>query len=180
MEEGEVLNFKIRSFEKIPVSGFIIVSLLIIFSLYFVNIIKSVPCDKDMGSTFISNFIHTDVFHIISNVFSLYSLSIIEERLGSETFIKLIVFFLASNTVLETLLHKLIEVPCSIGFSGVLFSMMSFELVAKNILDMNILLSLFFNIGLTISRGKESKVSIYGHVIGIISGIIAGIIFKKI
>ena len=180
MERGEMSNFKIKSFEKIPVCGFIMVSLLIIFSLYFVNIIKSVPCDKDMGSVFVSNFIHTDIFHIFSNAFSLYSLSVIEERLGSETFIKFIIFFIASNTILETLLHKLIEVPCSIGFSGVLCSMMSFELVAKNILDTNILLSLLFNIGLTISKGKESKVSIYGHAIGIFSGIIAGIIFKKI
>ena len=180
MEEDEVNNFKIKSLKKIPVCGFIIVSLLIIFALYFINVIKSAPCDKDMASVFVSNFVHTDIFHMLSNAFSLYSLSVIEERLGSETFVKIIIFFLAVNTILETMLHKIIDVPCSIGFSGVLFSMMSFELVAKNIIDTNIILSLCFNMGLAISKGKESKVSIYGHVIGIISGVIAGITFKKI
>ena len=174
------MNFKIKSLEKIPVSSFIIMSLLIIFALYFINIVKTVPCEKDMASVFVSNFIHTDFFHILGNAFSLYSLSVVEERLGSSAFIKLMIFFLVTNTVLETTLHKLIDAPCSIGFSGVLFSMMTFELVAKNIIDTNILLSLIFNIFFTVVKGKDSKTSIYGHVIGIISGSIAGIIFKKI
>jgi membrane associated rhomboid family serine protease len=171
------MSLKIESFKKIPICSFITVSLVIIFSLYFTNVFKSIPCEKNMTNTFISNFIHVDFIHLCSNIFSLYSLSVIEERLGSKQFFILLLFFLMMNTILESILHKIMNLQCSIGFSGVLFSIVTYELLSNKVLDINILISIVANL-FTLPL-KDKKISFYGHVIGVISGILSVFLFSK-
>ena len=54
------------------ICAFISIIIIVVFSLYLSNAIKTIPCDKNMKSIFIGQFIHTDFFHLISNLYGLY------------------------------------------------------------------------------------------------------------
>jgi len=169
-----------NNFSDYPICSFIIVFIVIIFSLYFVNVIKTLPCGKDMKTIFMSNFIHTDFLHLISNVYGIYSLSRIEKRFGSKNFFTLLLFLLIFNTIFETLLHKIIKTPCSIGISGVLYGFLTFDIISNNkkSYDITLISAVFFN--MIMAKIGRSNISFYGHLIGAISGIIGGLIYKKI
>ena len=164
--------------KETPFTAFVCVSILTIFLLYVTNVIKEIPCEKDMKSIFLSNFIHTDIFHIIGNLYGLYSLSRVELQLGTKKFFTLLIFLLVFSTFFEALLHKIINTPCSIGFSGILYGIMTFEVMYSKKFDYNIFTSIIFNI--ILSKIGNKKVSLTGHIVGGISGIIGGIIFEKI
>lgn len=76
------LKDNITNFKDIPVSVFLAVSLTVIFSLYLTTLIKTIPCQKNIMSSFLSNFIHTDITHLMVNLFALYSLARVERDLG--------------------------------------------------------------------------------------------------
>jgi len=161
-----------------PVCSFISALLIIVFSLYVTNAIKNIPCDKNMTDIFISNFIHTDYLHLVSNLYGIYSLSRLEIVLGPKKFILMVCFLLLCNTILETLLHKIIDAPCSIGFSGILYGVLAFEIVYTNKIDYFILTSILS--GIVVDKIKNKKSSLSGHIIGIISGIFYGLLYKKV
>lgn len=161
-----------------PICSFISVLLVIIFSLYLTTVIKTVPCKKDMTSIFLSNFIHVDFIHLVSNLYGIYSLSRVENILGSKIFFLLIFFILFFNTFFESILHKLIDTPCTIGFSGILYGVLTFEFVYSDKFDYNLLSSII--IMLFINKFIDKKSSFIGHLVGAISGIISGFLYKKI
>jgi membrane associated rhomboid family serine protease len=162
-----------------PITSFLSVSIVIIFSLYFTNTIKSVPCETDLGSIFISNFIHTDFLHICSNLYGLYSLSRVEQRIGSKKFFILIIYLLIINTVFETILHKLIKTPCSIGFSGVLYGVLTFELFS-NLKSIDITLVSAVVLNIIISKISSKNSSLSGHLIGALTGVIGGLLYYNL
>jgi membrane associated rhomboid family serine protease len=161
-----------------PICSFISVLIIIIFSLYFTNVIKTIPCEKDMKTIFITQFIHTDFFHLLSNLYGIYSLSRIELKVGPSKFFSLIIFLLIFSSILESLFHKLVDTPCSIGFSGILYGVFTFEIMSlKENFDYNLLIAILVD---TISQKFiKNNISLYGHIIGIISGVIGGFIFTK-
>lgn len=170
---------KINLDKNIPVSMFLAISIIVIFLLYVTTIIKSVPCGKDLKSVFVNNFIHIDFYHLISNLIALYSLARIEESIGIKRFIILVSFILIFTSITETIIHKIFpSIPCSIGFSGVLFGLTSWEYVTNKKLDLGLLGSIA--LVTIIPSFKSSKVSLAGHAIGSISGVIAGLIWNKI
>lgn len=161
-----------------PICSFISVLLVVIFSLYLTTAIKTIPCEKDMKSVFISNFIHLDFLHLLSNLYGIYSLSRVEITLGPKKFFLLIFFLLTFNTVFESVLHTLIDSPCTIGFSGILYGVLTFEFVYSGKFDYNLLSSI---LGLLfINKFIDKKSSLTGHLVGAISGIISGFLYKKI
>lgn len=167
-----------KNFKEYPICSFISVLIITIFSLYLTNAIKTIPCEKDMISIFMSQFIHTDFLHLVSNLYGIYSLSRIENKYGPKKFFILLIFLLFINTTAETVLHKIINSPCSIGFSGILYGVLTFETVCdKNDLDYVLLGSIITNMFVT--KIFKSNISLQGHVIGAITGIISGILFKN-
>lgn len=167
-----------KNFKEYPICSFISVLIITIFSLYLTNAIKTIPCEKDMISIFMSQFIHTDFLHLVSNLYGIYSLSRIENKYGPKKFFILLIFLLFINTAAETVLHKIINSPCSIGFSGILYGVLTFETVCdKNDLDYVLLGSIITNMFVT--KIFKSNISLQGHVIGAITGIISGILFKN-
>ena len=44
----------------VPISSFIAVSIITIFSLYITNVIKTIPCGDTVLSSFYSNFLHIE------------------------------------------------------------------------------------------------------------------------
>ena len=131
-----------------------------------------------MKNIFISNFIHTDYLHLLSNLYGIYSLSRLEYLMGPKKFILLISFLLIFNTIFEAILHKIIDTPCTIGFSGILYGVLTFELAYTNKFDYIVLTSILS--GLVVDKIRNKKISLTGHLVGATSGIIGGFLYKKI
>ena len=176
---NNIINDHINRFKYIPVCVFLAVSLFSICSFYLTSLIKTVPCGKDVLSNFYSNFTHVDIFHLIGNLSGLYVLSRVEQNIGSKQFIKLLIFLLVFNTITETIMHKIIpSTQCSIGFSGVLFGIATWEIITTQEVDYAAVLAIIFSaIRPTVN---QIKTSISGHVIGAIGGVISGIIWSLI
>jgi len=164
--------------KEVPVSLFLSISLIIIFLLYATTIIKSVPCNKDLLSVFYSNFVHIDLYHLMGNIFALYALARVEIALGAKTFFGLIIFLIIFNSLIEILIYKLIPgLTCGIGFSGILFGIMTWELVTNRKLDYLLVVSIIFIVVLPSFQNKN--VSLLGHSVGAFSGIVGGLIWVK-
>ena len=163
--------------KDVSVSVFVALSLIIIFLLFNAQIITSVPCGKNIHEVFMSNFVHIDTTHLISNLYALYAISRVEKEMGFQSFIWLIIFLLIFNTLAEVVMkHIWKDLPCSIGFSGILFGLMTWELVSKKKFDVEIMLAIVIMVvGPSL---KSKKVSLFGHAIGAMSGIIGGLLWK--
>jgi len=165
--------------KKIPVSVSITVILVLIFSLYFGAALKDLPCGKDMISSIQSQFVHTDYYHLTANILSLYALSRVERQIGSRQFFSLIMFLVIFTAIIEVIVHKLIpNMTCSIGFSGILFGILAWEIVSKGNVDITMLISIGSLV--IIPSMKSKRASLSGHVIGAAAGIVGGLLWKKI
>ena len=164
--------------KDIPVSVFLAVSIIVIFSLYATTALKEIPCGKDVMSLFYSNFVHIDVYHLLSNLFALYALSRVEVATGGKKFTALIVFLLLFNTLAEAAMYRIFNgLPCSIGFSGVLFGVAAWELVTNKGFDWMVALSLVVMIaGPSI---QNPKASLMGHTVGAVAGVVGGLLWSK-
>lgn len=160
-----------------PFTSFIAVILLVIFCLYFTKIIHKVPINKDFFSILGSNFIHLDFDHLIANLVSLYALSRIEKRMGLQKFSYLILSLLFLNTLFETLLHRYFPINNSVGFSGILFGLTTWELVLQKKVDTALLVSLVL---LLLPSLKYENVSFTGHAVGVISGLTIALFYKNV
>lgn len=165
--------------KKIPVSVSITVFLVLIFSLYFGAVIKDLPCGKDMISSIQSQFVHADYYHLTANILFLYALSRVERRIGSNQFFSLIIFLVIFTAIIEVIVHKIIpNMTCSIGFSGILFGILAWEIASKGNIDITMLLSIGSLV--IIPSMKSKRASLSGHAIGAIAGIIGGLMWKKL
>ena len=172
------MDKKTKDLKDIPVSVIIAVFTIFVFSMYFTTAIKQLPCNKDIVSNFYSNFVHVDTYHLTVNMFVLYSISRVEEQIGSQKFFTLVAFLLVLNAVLMTLVHKVNDnVTCSIGLSGVLFGLITWELTSNKGINPELLLSIIIMV--IVPSLKTKKVSLVGHVVGAVSGIIGGLLWKK-
>lgn len=163
----------------VPVSVFIALSIIIIFLLFNAQVITSLPCGKSIQDVFMSQFVHVDTLHLVSNLYALYAISRVEKEMGFKSFIWLIIFTLSFNTLVEFIIRQIwSDLPCSIGFSGILFGLMTWEMVSKKEFDTELFLAIVIMVvGPSL---KSKKVSLSGHAIGAVSGIIAGILWKYI
>ena len=150
---------------------FVITSLIVIFLLQVFSIIKMYTCNHTFVDIFISNFIHVDFLHLVSNITTLIYLSTIEQEIGSLHFTYLIIASLIMNTILESTIHRLFKTKCSVGFSGILYSIIVFDIIYKREVDVFILFAFFTQLFI-------SNTSITGHLIGCVSGLITGYLFS--
>ena len=164
-------------FKDVPVSLFLGVSIVIIFALYVTSIIKTVPCGKNVFSLCCGNFVHIEPYHLMANLLGLYALTRVERDIGPKRFASLILFLIIFTSIIEVVVHKIfVGFPCSIGFSGILFGIMTWELITKKGFNFLILTSI---IGIvTMPYLQNSKVSLIGHAVGAITGIIGGFLWK--
>ena len=170
---------KLAQIKDVPVSVFLAVSIIVIFSLYATTALKEIPCGKDVMSLFYSNFVHIDIYHLLSNLFALYALSRVELAMGGKKFTALIVFLLLFNTVAEAIGNKIFRgLPCSIGFSGVLFGVAAWEMVTNKGFDWLVALSLVVMVAAPTI--KNPKASLAGHAVGAIAGIVGALLWSKV
>jgi membrane associated rhomboid family serine protease len=165
--------------KDVPISVFISLSIIIIFLLFNAKVLTSIPCGKSIHDVFLGNFIHVDPTHLISNMYALYTISRVEQEMGFTPFIYLLIFLLIVNTLLEFYIRSIWkDIPCSIGFSGILFGLFTWELVSNKKVDAEMLIAIII---MVVGPSMNHKnISISGHFIGAISGVIAGIVWKSI
>jgi membrane associated rhomboid family serine protease len=166
-----------RDPKNVPVTVYIAISLIVVFLLFNAQVITAVPCGKGIHEVFMSNFVHIDVMHLVSNLYALYAISRVEQEMGFQPFIWLLIFLLIFNTLAE-FITKLIwkDLSCSIGFSGILFGLITWELVSKKKFDVELMIVIVIMVvGPSL---KNKKVSLFGHAIGAVSGIIGALMWK--
>jgi len=167
------------NFKDTPICTFIATSIIVVFLLFYFKLISSVKCTKSIDTIIINNFVHVDFLHLLSNLYALYSISRVEKDMGIKSFVGLLVFLLIINSLAEFFIQFIWkDSPCTIGFSGILFGLFTWELTYKNKIDSQLILAIILMV-IQPSLHNE-KVSLSGHIIGAVSGIIAGFLWKFI
>lgn len=155
----------------IPSTITLSVFMIAIYILYATKKIQKIPCQDTLLKSFESNFVHVSAQHLIVNIFAFWQLSRVEARGGSKNFVLLLLSLLALQTVGEYAVAKLTKnTKCSIGFSGILYGIAAWELITSKTKN---LASIALPMLLVIFLGGGS---ITGHLIGVGSGVIAGIV----
>lgn len=150
-----------KDFKDIPVSVFIAISMIVVFLLINAKVIVSLPCGKGIHEVMMSNFVHADAMHLVSNLYALYAISRVEQDMGFMSFIWLLIFLVVINTLAQFADHSIWkDLPCSIGFSGILFGLFTWELVSKKV---NVELHLAIVIMVVGPSIQNKKVSLSGH-----------------
>ena len=165
--------------QDVPVSVFLAVSIVVVFSLYATSALKSIPCGHDVMSVFYSNFVHVDWSHLLVNLFALYALSRVELATGGKNFTALVVFLLIFTSVAEVIAKRFFPgLPCSIGFSGVLFGIATWEMVTTKEIDFLLVASVVAMV--VLPSLQNPKVSLMGHAVGAVAGVLGGLLWKKV
>lgn len=167
-----------KDLKDVPISTFLATTLIIIFILYYTQIIKTVSCSKDIHEIFIRNFVHVESYHLVTNLFALYALSRVEEEMGFYPFLYLIIFLVLINTIVEYIVRKFKpDITCSLGFSGILFGITTWELITHRSISPSLLLAISL---MVVKPNLTNKnISFSGHVIGALSGVIGGVLWKQ-
>jgi len=129
-------------------------------------------CEKNFVNSFFRNFVHGNFTHLLVNVYALFALSRIERQYGSQAFVKLVLLITVLMTVLDFSLVSVIpDLACSIGFSGILFGLIAFEVMEKHKLSWYSILFLIYSV--LYPSIKNKRASLVGHATGALAGGIA-------
>lgn len=160
------------------------VSLLIAIILILVYIFapkELIDCDdKSAKQHIINSFFHAGLFHLLSNLFTLYQVSKLEEIYGSIPFLILVLAIL----LLSNFIHSLIpDAKCTIGFSGVLIGLIIFDRLLNNNWLIDLDLIQYILITVVVPYFRSPNLSILGHLSGALAAIIIAMginfLFKK-
>jgi len=165
---------------KIYVSITTSIILIFIYIFYRSQLLTQIPCDPTIVNSLYRHFVHIDLSHIVSNIFALIVLSKIENKIGSKKFFILLILLIILNTIFDYIFRIIVKnSKCSIGFSGILFGLLSYSLITNSNNGKINLQIIALIIILTIEPSMKSKnVSLVGHSIGAISGIIIALFYK--
>jgi len=157
-----------------PMFWLIAAVLVAVYWAYRSGRFTELPCGPGWLEAFKRNFVHVDLTHLAANLVSFWILSRIELAKGSKHYAALILVLLVLFTTGEVLLH-LGQGPqkCAIGFSGILFGLLAWEIVTNHA---NLNGQLFVGLLLTLvgTSFKNPKASLQGHALGVAVGLLAG------
>ena len=160
-----------------PVS-LIIAILLVIINFGTQNNIANIAniCENNFLNSIFRNFYHVNTAHLIINLFSFYVLSEVEILIGSGQYIILLLTILLISSILDFIITLLFpNITCSIGFSGILFGLLAWEMMALHNFNFFVLMLLIFNV--ITPTMINPRASLIGHSIGAFSGVIAFFFF---
>ena len=169
--------YNLEKFNNIPVTICVTVILIIIFTLYKIGILTKIPCETNIYEVFAGIFTHIELEHLILNISALYVLSRLEHLMGSKSFIWLLAFLISFNTLVEYIFRIIFKLKCSIGFSGILFGIITWEIFYEKHVNLEIILSIFLMVIIPSMHNKH--LSIEGHFLGAVSGVIGALLWKK-
>ena len=152
------------------------VSLIIAILLVFINfgVQYNIPnvCGNGFFNSILRNFYHVNTAHLIINLFSFYVLSRVEILIGSGQYIVLLLMILLISSILDFIITLLFpNINCSIGFSGILFGLLAWEMMKLNNFNFIVLMLLIFNV--ITPTMINPKASLIGHSIGAFAGVIS-------
>lgn len=162
--------------KKRPFSLFIAIILVFVSVLYSSKALTNLPCENKVNDLFLTNFIHTDIWHLLTNLYGLAVISQIEEKIGTRKFMLLVSFNLVVFVTIDYFYRKISKAKCSIGFSGILYGLLLYELLELHKFSVNLVLSIV--LFLIASQITNTSVSLSSHIIGVISGVISTFLMK--
>jgi rhomboid protease GluP len=146
-----------------------------ILVIYWTGFVTHLPCDQSIISNLSRNFIHVQLFHILSNLFFFYQIRNLELQLGMKSYALLILMLVVTQSLLEFGLQRFIDLGCSIGFSGILYGLIVWMLVNQPRADQKQLMTILVSI--IASSLAMPNLSLSGHLIGFASGLIVAKFF---
>lgn len=153
--------------------------LIVVFLLFSSNVLTEVPCGRTPSDVFKSTFIHTDPVHLMENMYFLYAMSAVEERMGSKPFTWLVLWLFAFCALGEWLVKDMIQSSkCSVGFSGVLFGMITWDMASNNGVDKGLIAAAAIQVA-SASKYGDNRDNV-GHAIGAVAGILGGMLWAQI
>lgn len=169
----------LENIKNIPVTISVSMVLIVIFFLYNLNILTALPCGRNIYNIFATSFTHVNISHLLSNLIAFYALSRVEVEMGKKSFIWLLVFLITFNTIVEYIVRNVWKnIKCSIGFSGILFGITTWEIILEKNITIEVIVAIIaMVIGPSLQGGN---LSLEGHAIGAISGIIGGLLWSMI
>lgn len=133
-------------------------------------------CDKDFNNYIYRSFLHGDYNHLLVNVLSLWNLVNLERELETQKFITLMLFLIVASSGIHFIIDKITGTKrCAIGFSGVLFGMIIYQIGLKgfkteSLAEIGVLLLMPF--------ASQTNVSHIGHLSGVIAGVLASLLIS--
>jgi membrane associated rhomboid family serine protease len=170
-------------FKGVPVT-------LALMGILFIMFFKGkdlIDCnDKSFRQIFIHTFIHSNLLHLAFNMYALYQGMELEREYGSAVYAGLIAVLLVLTNYIEYEMTQLRVAgywpfeTCSIGFSAILLGVIIFDRLYKNkwVFDESIVRNIV--ILLVIPVIMNPKVSLTGHLAGILSAVLLALIVKFI
>lgn len=149
------------------------VVLVCVYFAYYLKAWSKIPCGNDFLSILASQFVHISLLHLASNLFSLWYMAMIERQLGIGKFLALVASIALLSTLIDTLIGKR---KCSIGFSGILFGLFAWSVLTMPGFK-------WYNLGLVavmLLANTGPNISLRGHAIGAVSGIILGLSYRLV
>ena len=116
-----------------------------------------------------SPFFHFDGFHLFQNCITFYNLRFIETIISQKEYIKMILFLIILNSIIWNILSEIFFIRLSIGFSGVLFGLLTI-FPTDSFFGFPINKYFYPFLILSLMQIIVPNVSFMGHFIGIISG----------
>ena len=155
-----------------------IVSIIIlgIIVIVFFTSLNSFNTGKDIIDYHLRSFYHANIGHLLANAVSFYSLSFIENIMGSPQFLLAMVFIWIVSSMLLYLYHLIVpsRKVYTVGFSAVIFGLIViyFSLLNKSpgITMVGLIISILPQI-------LVPGISYEGHICGVIAGILYVLIF---
>jgi membrane associated rhomboid family serine protease len=119
----------------------------------------------------ISDFLHLNVVHLIMNVAALYNYKYLETKLGRRQYVYTLIYFAVMNACVMQWFHQRMEMNFSIGYSGVLFGLMTLyppNMVFGHYVEEGYRKFVPFMM-LVVMQLLVKNVSFFGHLAGIVS-----------
>lgn len=130
--------------------------------------------DTSAGRQILHSLVHGSAVHLLVNIFTFIQLYRLEQILGSRNYFILILIILILSSLLYWLINKLLYgsyLQCSVGFSGVLFGLLVWSRMVINGGSFNIREILLWSSLLIIPVLQNPRISLLGHLSGLLVGL---------
>ncbi len=144
---------------------------VLLVAIFGLKLDTSTLCNNNILHNASRDFIHAEPYHLLVNLFGLYYVSALEEKIGSAKYSILVVSLILLSSLITFIARKMFDIKCSIGFSGVILGLLSYMLLDSS-KDNSSLYPILYLIAISIYPTSKN-ISVSGHLIGIFSGIIA-------
>jgi membrane associated rhomboid family serine protease len=155
----------------------------IVIGIYIFHEIRNgddVDCNKNFSSVLYRNFVHLDVSHLMANLFGLFAIAYTEQYIKSQHFLGVLIFITLSVVFIEMMVGKVYKLKCSVGISAIILGITTWEIVS-GIRPSKLLISALVISALVAGPSlREDNVSLSGHLMGVVSGIIASFVLPAI